>query len=134
MTEIDWRRHYMGAVDPIEEMQELVAWAAEHYEIGLLSNIMPGFIEEMMKQHLLPHADYKAIIDSSKAKAIKPEDRIYEVAEAAAGCDPPEILLIDDARANLMSAEKRNWHVLWFDDYRPSESVERVKRALEFES
>jgi transcriptional regulator with XRE-family HTH domain len=130
---VDWGSHYIAAVDPIEEMHELVAWAAEHYHIGLLSNIMPGFIDEMLKRNLLPKADYKAIIDSSTAGAIKPEDRIYEAAEAAADCLPAEILLIDDARANLMAAEKRDWHVLWFDDYRPEESIARVKRALEFE-
>jgi transcriptional regulator with XRE-family HTH domain len=130
---VDWGSHYIAAVDPIEEMHELVAWAAEHYHIGLLSNIMPGFIDEMLKRNLLPKADYKAIIDSSTAGAIKPEDRIYEAAEAAADCLPSEILLIDDARANLMAAEKRDWHVLWFDDYRPEESIARVKRALEFE-
>jgi len=132
VPEVNWKHYYIGSIDPIEEMQELVLWAAEHYEIGLLSNIMPGFIEEMLRQRLLPRADYKAVIDSSKVAAIKPEDKIYELAEQAAGVETPKILLIDDSRSNLMAAEKRGWHVLWFDDYRPEESVARVRRALEF--
>ena len=50
---------------------------------------------------------------------------------AAAGCPPSEILLVDDARTNLMAAEKHGWRVLWFDDYRPEESIGRIKDALE---
>jgi FMN phosphatase YigB (HAD superfamily) len=115
-------------------MQELLQWASEHYYVGLLSNIMPGFIDAMMERNLLPKITYSSIIDSSKTGAIKPEEQIYQAAQSfAAGCQPNEILLVDDSRPNLMSAEKLGWKVLWFDDYRPDESVIRVKSALEFE-
>jgi hypothetical protein len=30
-----------------------------------------------------------------------------------------------------MAAERFGWHVLWFDDYRPEESAERIKQVLE---
>ena len=131
---IDWHKYYMQAVDPIEEMRELTAWAAEHYHIGLLSNIMPGFIEDMLGSKLLPDVQYSAIIDSSKVGAIKPETAIYEAAQSQTGVDPHEVLLVDDSRSNLMAAERMGWHVLWFDDFRPTESVERIKSSLEFES
>ncbi|HTE21480.1 MAG TPA: HAD-IA family hydrolase [Candidatus Limnocylindria bacterium] len=130
---LDWQQYYMEAIDPIEEMRELLAWAAEHYHVGLLSNIMPGFIDEMFERGILPDVPYASIIDSSKVGAIKPEPRIYEVAQDWAECDPSEILLIDDSRTNLMAAERMGWHVLWFDDYRPEESVAHVRGALELE-
>jgi FMN phosphatase YigB (HAD superfamily) len=128
---MDWREYYLNAVDPISEMQEVVAWAGEHYRIGLLSNIMPGFIDEMMKRGILPRLSYDVVIDSSVVGAIKPERRMYEIAEEKAGVPPSEILLVDDSRANLMAAERMDWHVLWFDDFRPAESAEHVKNALE---
>lgn len=131
---VDWQGYYLTAIDPIEEMQQLVTWASEHYHIGLLSNIMPGFIAVMIEQGLLPKLPYKAIIDSSVVNAIKPEPEIYTIAAERAGVDPDEILLIDDSRSNLMAAERQGWHVLWFDDYRPAESVERVRQALEPEA
>lgn len=131
MAEMDWQQYYLDAVDPIPEMQELVRWAAEYYQVGLLSNIMPGFIDAMLAAGLLPDIRYSAIIDSSKLGAIKPEPKIYEAAQKQAGCEPAEILLVDDSRANVMAAEKFGWHVLWFDDYRPEESAARVKNALE---
>lgn len=134
LESLNWQEYYLSAIDPITEMQELVAWAAEHYYVGLLSNIMPGFIDAMMERGLLPKVTYSSIIDSSKTGAIKPETHIYEAAQAfAAGCNPEEILLIDDSRSNLMAAERMGWKVLWFDDYRPEESVERVRSALHFE-
>ncbi len=129
---VDWASYYLDAVDPIDEMHEFVKWAAEHYRIGLLSNIMPGVIDSLLKRGLIPDADYTAVIDSSEVGAIKPEEKIYEIAEEKAGAKPNEILLVDDDRNNLMAAEHKGWRVMWFDDFRPKESVDRVKEVLEF--
>ena len=132
MDPIDWMEYYIDAVDQIDAMQEVVAWVADNYHVGLLSNIMPGFIDEMLKRGILPDVPYTAIIDSSKYGVIKPEQKIYELAAEQSGVKPEEILFIDDSRANLMAAEKMGWKVLWFDDYRPDESAKRVKQTLEF--
>lgn len=129
---LDWKNYYLGAVEPIKEMQQLLLWASKHYKVGLLSNIMPDFIESMIANGTLPKLEYAAIIDSSKTGAIKPEPKIYEAAMYYTGCEPHETMLIDDSRANLMAAEREGWKVLWFDDYNPSEGAERVKKALEF--
>lgn len=129
---LDWRTHYLESIEPIEEMTELVTWAAEHYQIGLLSNIMPGLIDAMLEQNMLPNVAYDAIIDSSQVKSIKPEQHIFDVAQEKAGVPPSEILFVDDSRTNIMTAEKSGWKVLWFDDYRPDESADRVREALEF--
>ncbi len=132
LPEVDWADYYMEEVDPIPEMHELLTWAAEHYQIGLLTNIMPGFIDEMLELKLIPNLPYTAIVDSSQVGSIKPEEDIYKIAEEKSGCEPKEILLVDDSRSNVIAAEKRGWKVLWFDDYRPAESAERIKQALEF--
>jgi len=129
---VDWAPYYLAAVQPIEEMRELVTWAAEHYKIGLLSNIMPGMIKAMMAENIIPNADYDAIIDSSVEHTIKPEAKVYEIAEERAGVPGSEILLVDDTRANLMAADQKGWSVLWFDDYNPAESAKRVREILEF--
>ncbi len=129
---VAWQDYYLDAVDPIKEMHELVNWAHEHYKIGLCSNSMPGIIDNLLEKDLIPDIDYDVVIDSSEVHSIKPEKKIYEIAEEKAGVKPDEILLIDDTRANLMAAERMDWKVLWFDDYRASDSVERVKQVLEF--
>lgn len=129
---LDWSSYYMESVEPIEETAELIKWASEHYRVGLLSNIMPGFIDEMLKRNLLPNLDYDAIIDSSQTGHIKPEEEIYKKAQEASGANSEEILFIDDSRANIMAAGQMGWHVLWFDDSHPAESVKRIKQTLEF--
>jgi FMN phosphatase YigB (HAD superfamily)/DNA-binding XRE family transcriptional regulator len=131
LEHLNWLEYYLEAIDPIEEMHEVVRWASQNYRIGLLTNIMPGFVDVMRKQGILPNVPYDIIIDSSEVRSIKPEAEIYEIATQKAGCAASEILLVDDARTNLMAAEKQGWHVLWFDDYRPDESIERIKDALE---
>lgn len=128
----DWQPYYMDTLEVVKEATEAVKWAAQHYRVGLLSNIMPGFISEMLIKGYLPDVKFDTIIDSSEVKAIKPEPQIYEIASQKAKCKPEEILLIDDSRTNLMAAEKQGWHVLWFNDYSAAESVERIHSALEF--
>lgn len=128
---VDWTSYYLDTVQPITDMQETIRWVSERYKVGLLSNIMPGQIDAMLKNGMLPTIDYQAIVDSSEVMAIKPEQKIYEIATGLAAVKPSEILLVDDSRPNLMAAEKMGWHVLWFDDFKPTESIERIKNTLE---
>ena len=128
----DWGRYYLDAVEPIKESLKTLKWAADHYKVGLLTNIMPGLLNDLKAKGYVPNVNYDAVIDSSQVKAIKPETKIYEVATQKTGVKAENILLIDDSRANLMAAETHGWRVLWFDDYRPDESVQRIKAALEF--
>lgn len=134
VSKLDWSEYYLEAIDPVEEMQELLTWAAGHYHVGLLSNIMPGLLDTMLAHNILPAITYSQIIDSSVVYAIKPEEKIYQIASERSGVAPEEIMLVDDSRTNLMAAEHMGWHVLWFDDYRPSESVARIRQALEPEN
>lgn len=128
----DWSKYYLEGVESIKGTAELVQWVAKNYHVGLMSNIMPDLIPAMRAKGLIPDMDYDSIVDSSVVKAIKPEPKIYAAAAKQAKCSPNQLLLIDDSRANLMAAEKLGWHVLWFDDYQPSESFRRIKEALEF--
>lgn len=131
LAKLDWEDYYLDAIDPIPEMQDLVRWASEHYHVGLLTNIMPDFLNAMKKRGLIPDLHYSTIIDSSEVGYIKPDREIYDVAGQKAGFPPEEILLVDDSRTNVMAAERLGWHVLWFDDYQPEESVKRVRTALQ---
>lgn len=127
---VDWTAYYLEAVQPIIDMHDVAKQVSDKYDVGLLSNIMPGQIDTMLANGILPNIDYKAIVDSSEVMAIKPEQKIYEIAAGLSGVKPEQILLIDDSRPNLMAAEKMGWKVLWFDDYRVEDSIERIKTAL----
>lgn len=128
---IDWQPYYLAAVDPIPEMHELIKWAAHNYRVGLMSNIGHGFIDDMMRCNLVPRAEYDTIIDSSEVGVIKPDPKIYKIAQQRAGVEPEQILFIDDSRTNLIPAQKLGWHVMWFNDYDSMESTDRIRQALE---
>lgn len=128
---IDWQAYYLAAVIPIPEMHEVVRWASTRYKVGLLSNIGEGFVEDLKAKGLIPNIQYDVIIDSSEVGIIKPDTKIYQVAQAKAGVPAGEILFIDDSRANLIPAQQMGWHVMWFNDYDSIESSEQVRAALQ---
>lgn len=134
LKNLDWASYYLGVVERVEESNELLSWVADNYKIGLLTNVMPGILDALRNRKLVPDVHYDAVIDSSVVGAIKPEAKIYHVAQARAGVEPGEILFIDDSRVNLTAAAALGWRVMWFDDYHGEESAERVKAALEISS
>lgn len=131
VAELDWTKYYLEAAQPMPGMSDLLTWASQHYKIGLLTNIMPGMLETMRQRHMIPDLPYDAVVNSSEVGFVKPEAAIYDIAAAKAGVADAEILFVDDSRANLIAAEKRGWRVLWFDDYKPEASIERIRQALE---
>lgn len=131
LNKVNWQEYYLEAIEPITPMHELLKWVAEHYQVGLLTNIMPGLLSALRRSNGIPNLPYDSIVDSSEVAAIKPEAKMYEIAQMRANCQPSDILLIDDSRVNLMAAERLGWHVIWFDDSRPEESAERVRAALQ---
>jgi putative hydrolase of the HAD superfamily len=131
VDEVDWMRYHLATTEPIKQMHDVLIWASENYKVGLLTNIMPGFLNAMRREGKIPNITYDAIVDSSEVAAVKPESKIFEIATERAGVPADEIMFIDDSRVNLMAAGRMDWHVLWFDDANPTESVERVRTALE---
>jgi FMN phosphatase YigB (HAD superfamily)/DNA-binding XRE family transcriptional regulator len=128
---VDWAHYYFNAIKPIEGMAELITWAASTYRVGLLSNIMPGFLPKMLMDKIIPNLKYDVIIDSSEVGRTKPDPAIYQLATERTGLTPGEILFVDDSRPNIMTAEEAGWHVLWFDGYDPEQSITRIRSALE---
>lgn len=132
LHDFDWHEYYMSNIETMPHIVELVHWIAENYEIGIFSNSFPGFIDEMRHQNIIPDVPYKVVVDSSKVGCIKPDPKIYETAQELAAVEPREILLIDNERPNLTTADRAGWHTVWFDETQPEESIERAKKALEF--
>ena len=132
LADFDWLKYYLANVEPMPGIDKLLVWAATHYEVGLISNSVPGAIEELRNSGKIPDVAYTATVDSTKVGSVKPEPRIYDVAQQLAALGPKQIMLIDNERPNLTAADRSGWHVLWFDDFRPEESIERIKQSLVF--
>lgn len=128
----DWRKYYMDNVQPMPGMDELIKWTAQNYEIGILSNSAPGFIDELKQKGLIPDVEFKSVVDSCKVGTVKPEAKIYDIGQELAAMEPDEILLVDDTRPFLTAADRAGWQVLWFDEDDPEDSITRIKKDLEF--
>jgi len=132
LKSFDWLKHYLKSAKIQRPVQDLLAWAAEHYEVGLLHNHMAGVYEALLERGLIPKLDYKVVIDSSKVGAVKPEAKIYEIASRRAGVKPNEILLIDDLRPNLTAADRAGWQIAHYDPLHADASLTRIKELLAF--
>jgi len=128
---VDWNRYYLMAVEPTPGISELVAWVADNYKVGMVTNTFPGLIRPMFDRGILPQVQFDVIIDSSEARALKPEARMFEIAADKAGTNPSELLLIDDDRLNLAAAGQYGWHTMGFDAYQPEDSIVAVSTALQ---
>ena len=128
---VDWNHYYLQCVEATPGMDELVTWVAENYQVGILTNAMPGQVAPMLERGLLPNVSYTTIVDSSQVRALKPENRMYEIAAERAGVPTSELLLIDDDRVNLGGAAALGWHTMSFDAYHPEESIVAVSTALQ---
>ena len=128
----DWHKYYMENVQAMPGMDELLRWCAQHYEIGILSNNAAGFIDELRRKGLIPDVEFKTIVDSCQVETVKPEPKIYELAQELAAAEVGEILLVDDTRSFLTAADQAGWQVLWFDEDNPEDSIDRIKKYLEF--
>ncbi|HEY5549854.1 MAG TPA: HAD-IA family hydrolase [Candidatus Saccharimonadales bacterium] len=132
LEEFIWDKYYLENVEPVPGIKELIDWVASNYEIGILTNSMPGSVDELRRIGLIPDVHYAAVVDSSNVGLVKPDPRIYQKAQELAAVEPREILLIDDTRPNLVAADKAGWHGLWSDELNPEDTIARVKQALEF--
>jgi putative hydrolase of the HAD superfamily len=128
----DWQKYYMEVVEPTPGAADLVRWITSNYYTGLLTNTMPGTTDKLMQKGLIPDVHYTAVVDSSKVGTVKPEKKIYEIAAQLAAVKPNEILLVDDERPNLITADLVGWQTLWFDVLDPQDSIQRAKEALAF--
>jgi len=132
IDDFNWQKYYLDNVEATPGSVEMAHWVAEYYEAGLLTNNWLGFTDELIKRKIVPDVKYKAIVESAKVGCSKPEAKIYEIAQGLAGVPADEILLVDDKHSYLAGAEKAGWQSLWFDEADPVNSIERVKKALEF--
>ena len=131
IDQINFKDFYMDSVEAMPGMIELINQVSVDYEIGLISDSMPGFIKSLTQKNLIPSVDYKSVVDSSEVKALKPEKKIFQIAESMSGFKGNDVLLIDDSRSNLAAADKLGWHVIWFNGTDPKDSINRIKTALE---
>lgn len=108
------------------KVHRMIKEISRYCAVGILSNMYDGFYPEMVKRGLIPKVDYAAVILSSEVRSIKPEPRIFEIAERRAGVDPKQILLLDDLEPNIKVASVRGWTGILYDSANSQIGIDQV--------
>lgn len=122
-----WSDHFTKIADTHTLVTELI----EVYELGIFSNAEENSMKFAFQKGLIPDVSWRVKIDSSKHGTIKPEAKIYEIAEAAAShVSPEELFFIDDVPEHIAVAKARGWQGMVFDTNDVKKSVQSLRKAL----
>lgn len=115
-------KDFVGRFCRNEKINEIINKIKDKYKLGLLTNMYPKMLDLIRKNNLIPNVNWSIIIDSSVEKCIKPDKKIYEIAEKKCGFKTEDILFIDNREENLEVPKKMGWQTYWYDsnDYEKS--------------
>ncbi|MBM3839058.1 MAG: HAD family phosphatase [Verrucomicrobia bacterium] len=92
----------------------------------LLSNTNALAIEHIRRQFPF-YGQFHGHILSFEHRAMKPDERLYEVAEALAGFQGANLLYIDDRPENIEAGKNRGWRTILHVS--PDRTIEAVRSA-----
>lgn len=97
---------------PIDEMAGVVAATRRTVgRIGILSNTCEAHWDWITRMRSpIMDLTFDQVVLSCRVGSMKPDDKIYRVAQSLADCDPSEILFIDDKTENVTAAKSRGWN------------------------
>lgn len=108
-----------------EPMVPIIEAMNSKTRIGLLTNVSPGMLDLEIDKGILPDVEWDQIIDSSVEHVMKPDPRIFQIAQDRAGVPGREILFIDNSAGHVTAAKAFGWQTFYYD------SADRVKSAQE---
>ena len=116
---------------PVTEMHNLAKELAEHYRVGILSNVSQAVSEKGKSiPGLWPEVVFDPLVLSFEVGLAKPDVRIFQHAIKVAGCEPSEILFIDDIEANVAAAQTAGLQTFLFHPANAAEDTEQLKNLL----
>lgn len=112
---------------------EIINKIRDKYKLGLLTNMYPGMLDLIVKNNLIPDVNWSVIIDSSVEKCMKPDKKIYEIAEKKCGFKGEDILFIDNREENLEIPKKMGWQTYWYDSGEYEKSNQKLKLFFDYD-
>lgn len=127
----DYHTYTIDTYLPIIPTHSLILEVTQKYPTGLLTNMEPDMLRLIRERGLIPDILYTAIVDSSVAGSVKPEEKIFRIAEERSHTPPGYIFFIDDNEANVIAAREHGWHAFQFDTEQSEDSVEEIRKILD---
>ena len=104
--------------------------AKEKYRIGLLTNMYPNMLDEIIKKDLIPKTDWDIVIDSSIVKLRKPQKEIFELATKKTMVNPNEILFVENGKKHIDVAKEYGWQTFLYDSSNPEKASEELLKLI----
>lgn len=116
---------------PIEETHLFIHEIKSSYRLGILSNAEKTALEKQIRKGHIPNIDWEVIVESAQYGVIKPDLKIYEIAETLVpDLKLHELFFIDDHIEFVEAAKKHGWHGEVFDPKDKKGSIERIKKSI----
>jgi len=105
------------------EVLDLIKKLKKNYKVGLLSNQIEDWLEEIIKDHKLNHI-FDVIVTSYESGVAKPDIIIFEEIIKKLDVQSTECVYIDDMEENIPPAKKLGMKTVLFRD------LEHLKKSL----
>jgi epoxide hydrolase-like predicted phosphatase len=106
------------------EILDLARFLKTDYKLGLLSNHIEDWLEELIENHKLKDI-FDVIVTSYGSRVAKPDISIFKEAVAKLGMQPEECVYIDDLEKNIPPAQEIGMSAILFKD------VVQLRKELE---
>jgi putative hydrolase of the HAD superfamily len=124
------RDGFVSRFKPNEHILPVIEKARKARQVGLLTNMYPGMLDEIMRRGIAPKDGWNAVVDSSVVGAQKPEPEIFRIAEGAAKVRGGSILFIDNSVKNVDAAKRFGWETFLYDPNHAAESSKSLSALL----
>ncbi len=130
IEQIAYREAYFAAIEGDPQVHAIMAELSEHYQIGLFTNIFPGFLDRLREMGVVPALPYAAVVESCEVGSVKPETAIFAHALAQTHTTADHVMLVDDTHANIDVAKKLGWQGYWFDEEHSASAIASLRTML----
>ena len=118
----------------IKPVQDLIYSVEGKIKIGIISNIPAEIWWAAMGDNWVPNIKYDEMILSSDVEEVKPERKIYEIAQKRLkNINPTEIMFIDDKPENLIEPNAMGWKTFCFDQLKANENILEIQKLMGLE-
>jgi epoxide hydrolase-like predicted phosphatase len=121
-----FRDQFFGGDIIDRELIEYIRSLRGSIRTGLISNAWSGLRDFLAREKLLDLFD--TVVISAEVGAVKPSDRIYQIALEKASVSARESVFVDDFPENVAACQKVGMTGILFDD--PEKSLDRLHRVL----
>src|SRR5258708_496598 len=126
----DYEEFWTDNFTPIPETHALLRELSGRYHLAIMSNIEFGVYERALRKGHIPTIPFEIVIKSCDVGIVKPDQRIYQIAQDQTGVTPGEILFIDDRPENVEAALAQGWRGILFDPANPGHSIAEIRATL----